>query len=160
MPLPRKSRTILVTVGLWTIWTNTFTFSENTSRRNGICDGSGWNSLRSGAEGLKLCRNRNALRSEGIRSPSWVDGISPRDGSSSELSVSSPTRPRVSISSPSSCSASQRALQSRRRRDLNRPTYLVVDPGPEAAAHIAAAARILKNQPAKLLLHTAGIRGR
>ena len=159
MPLPRKSRTILVMVGLWTIWMNTFTFSENTSRRNGICDGSGWNSRESGAKGLKLCRNRNALRSEGVRSSSWVDGIFPVDGSSSELSDSSPARPRVSISSPSSYSASQRAIQPRRRRDHNGPTYLVVDPGPEAAAYIAAAVGILENQPAKLFRHTAGTRG-
>ena len=36
-------------------------------------------------------------------------------------------------------------------------TYLVVDPGPEAATHIAAAAGILENHPAKLPAHAAGI---
>lgn len=37
-------------------------------------------------------------------------------------------------------------------------TYLVIDPGPEAAAHIAAAAAMLEHHPTKLLLRTFDIR--
>ena len=38
--------------------------------------------------------------------------------------------------------------------DYDRSTHLVVDPGPEAAAHIAAAASIPEDQPANLLVHS------
>jgi hypothetical protein len=48
----------------------------------------------------------------------------------------------------------------RSRRYYNKATHLIVDPGPEPAAHVAAAACILENKPAKLGMHTAGIRSR
>jgi hypothetical protein len=71
-----------------------FTFSEKISRRNGICDGRGWNSRRSGAGELRLCRNKNAWRSEGVRSSSLVDGGDlPDEASSSEVSESPTPRP-------------------------------------------------------------------
>lgn len=154
---PRKSRTILVRVGIWTIWANEFTLSENIFKRNGICDGSGWNSRVSVAEGLKLCRNRNAWRSNGARSSSWVlDGVFPGDASSSALSDSSPPR---SIFSPSSCSKVSDSSSEGNDVSTATPTYLVIDLGPEAAAHIATAAGVLENHPAKLFLHTAGVHG-
>merc|ERR1712000_582736 len=107
MPLPRDSRAILETEGIWTSRIKKLTFSKNTSKRKGTCDGSGRNSRMLGAEGLKLCRNRNACRLEGVRSSSWLDDVFPGDASSSEVSDLSPARFRVSISSPSSSSATR-----------------------------------------------------
>ena len=73
-------------------------FSANTSRRNGTCDGRGRKSQTSEAEALKLCRNKNAWRSEGARSNSWVDESTLDEASSSsEVSESPVPRPRLSI---------------------------------------------------------------
>ena len=60
MPLRCQSRTVFVMVGVWMILLKKFTFSENISRRKGICNGSGWYSWRPGDEVLMSCLNSNA----------------------------------------------------------------------------------------------------
>lgn len=84
-----------------------FTFSENTSSKNGTWDGSGCKSRRLGSEGLKFRRKRNACRSKGVLVNSGVDERSSGDASSSELAESSSAKLRVSISRPWSCGDGQ-----------------------------------------------------
>lgn len=66
MSVVRFPLSILVIVGMWTIWNKALTFSEKISRRKDTCDGRGRYSRRS--EGLppRLCPNKKLCRSEGV----------------------------------------------------------------------------------------------